>query len=120
MDDDEMLRDVACLLLESLGYQTLPAGHGAEAIEIYQQAMETEQPVDLVILDLTIPGGMGGQDAVREILAFDPDAKVIVSSGYSNDPVLADFQDHGFKGVVAKPYKVEELSMVLHGIIMGI
>lgn len=108
-----MLRDVACLLLESLGYQTLPAGHGAEAIEIYQQAMETEQPVDLVILDLTIPGGMGGKETIPELLALDPDARVIVSSGYANDPIMAKCRDYGFIAAVQKPFQMSELARVV-------
>jgi two-component system cell cycle sensor histidine kinase/response regulator CckA len=70
-----------------------------------------------VIMDLTIPGGMGGQDAVRELLQLDPAARAIVASGYSQDQVLAEFQAYGFKGVLAKPYRLQEIGRVLHQVL---
>ena len=80
---------------------------GEEAIAIYRQAM-TDKPVDLVIMDLTIPGGVGGREAATQLFAIDPEAKVIVCRGYANDPVVANYTDHGFKGVVSKPYSIKE------------
>lgn len=79
--------------------------------------MEERQPFDVIILDLTIPGGMGGKETMRKMLEVAPDVKGIVSSGYSNDPVMANFRSYGFKGIVPKPYRIEELSQVLHEVI---
>ena len=113
MDDEKMVRDVVTRMLASLGYQVVLAGDGAEAIEIYKQAHDTDQSISAAIMDLTIPGGMGGEQAAREILALDKDAKLIVSSGYSNDPVMADFREYGFCAAIQKPYRSEELHKVL-------
>ncbi len=81
--------------------------------------MESEDPFDVVIIDLTIPGGMGGKGTIDKLMEIDPDVKSIVSSGYSDDPVLADFGEYGFSGVIVKPYAVMELSKVLHRVITG-
>ena len=91
--------------------------NGNEAIRLYQEAINTNNTFDLVIMDLTIPGGMDGKEAVQEILNLDPDAKVIVSSGYSNDPVMANFKDYGFCSAIAKPYQLQELSKVINQLI---
>jgi DNA-binding NarL/FixJ family response regulator len=91
--------------------------NGSEALEEYRKAIAAESPFDAVILDLTIPGGMGGTKTIKELLAIDPDVKAVVSSGYSNDPVMSSYEDYGFKGVVLKPYNAstiaEELQKVL-------
>ena len=81
--------------------------------------MELNQPFDAVIMDLTIPGGMGGKEAIKRLLEIDPEVKAIVSSGYSNDPIMADFKKYGFCGVVAKPYTLEELGEALSVLING-
>jgi DNA-binding NarL/FixJ family response regulator len=81
--------------------------------------MNSGQPFDVVIMDLTIPGGVGGKEAIKELLAMDPEVRAIVSSGYSNDPIMADFKRYGFKGVVAKPYEIRELVEVLNRVISG-
>ncbi len=81
---------------------------------LYKKAKEAGKPFDVVIMDLTIQGGMGGKEAIKELLGIDPEAKVIVSSGFSNDPIMANFMEYGFKGVVSKPYKFEDLSEVVH------
>jgi PAS domain S-box-containing protein len=116
MDDDETVRDVATAMLVKLGHATLTAADGAEAVRLYEAAAAAGDPVDIVIMDLTIPGGMGGKEAVQKILAFDPQAKVLVSSGYSNDAIMAAYQKYGFCGAVVKPYKLEELARILSGI----
>jgi len=113
MDDEEMVRNVVSQMLERLGFQTLQAVHGTAAIELYQKAMDTEQPVDLVIMDLTIPGGMGGKEAIRELLALDANARVIVSSGYANDPIMANCRDYGFIAAIQKPFQMSELTWVV-------
>jgi len=100
MDDEASLRKMTGRMLENLGYKPEFAKDGAEAIESYKKAMESEKPYDAVILDLTIPGGMGGKDAVKKLLEISPEVKAIVSSGYSDDPVLSNFQEYGFKGVI--------------------
>ena len=120
MDDEKHVRDTAGEMLSSLGYKATAAIDGAEALEIYKEAMESRNPFDAVIVDLTIPGGMGGSETIQRLLEIDPEVKAIVSSGYSNDPVLADFGEYGFKGVAAKPYKIRELSEILHKVIHAV
>ena len=94
-------------------------GEGAEAVELYRQAQELGEPVAAVIMDLSIPGGMGGMEAVQELLTIDPKTKAIVSSGNSTDPVMADFRKYGFRGVVAKPYRIRQLIDMLREVIEG-
>jgi len=113
MDDEEIVRDVAGAMLTKLGHEVVFAKDGVEALQLYKQAAETTNPIHIVIMDLTIPGGMGGKEAVNSILAFAPEAKVLVSSGYSNDPILASYEEYGFCGVVTKPYQMLELSKVI-------
>jgi len=117
MDDEEGIRDVLQALLEHVGYSSRYARDGAEALEMYVEALKGGQPFDVIILDLTIPGGMGGKETMTKMLEVDPDVKAIVSSGYSNDPVMANHRSFGFKGIVPKPYRIEELSQVLHEVI---
>ncbi|MBU0566553.1 response regulator, partial [bacterium] len=114
MDDEEDILESAGGVLRELGYEARTAKDGDEAISLYSQA---KKPFDLVIMDLTIPGGMGGKAAIKKLLEIDPRAKVIVSSGYSNDPIMADFKNYGFCGALHKPYKIGEMSRVLHKIL---
>ena len=107
-----MVRKVSGGLLSSLGYEVLLAIDGDEAIKLYKENMSQEK-IDAIIMDLTIPGGMGGKDAVKEILQLDPEAKVIVSSGYSNDPVMANYMDYGFCAAIVKPYQLQNLKHVI-------
>jgi signal transduction histidine kinase/ActR/RegA family two-component response regulator len=117
MDDNEEVREIAAGLLSHAGYTVDLVNEGAEALSVYRQAQKTGKRFDVVILDLTVPGGMGGKEASEKILAVDPSAKIIVSSGYANDPIMADYSKHGFSGVVPKPYKVQELSKVVHDVL---
>ncbi len=117
MDDEEVVRDVAGEMLTSLGYEVAFAHDGDEAIELYAKAMASGRPFDGVIMDLTVPGGMGGKDAVQKLRELDPAAKVIVSSGYSNDPIMADFRTYGFSGVVSKPYTIKNLSETVRALV---
>ena len=87
--------------------------------DIYKEALSADHPFDAVVLDLTVPGGMGGKETVRQLRALDPNVRAIVSSGYSNDPVMANPARYGFCGAVKKPYLVQEISQVLDAIIKG-
>jgi len=117
MDDDDTVRSVAGKILAHLGYEADFAPDGEEALRLYTQAQAAGQPFDVVIMDLTIPGGMGGKEAIRHLLKMAPEARVIVSSGYADDPIMTHYQEYGFKGVIRKPYRVhtfsEELARVL-------
>ena len=104
-------------MLEKLGYEVELAINGGEAIELYKKSLNGSGNFDLLIMDLTIPGGLGGLGAFKEILKLNPKVKAIVSSGYSNDPVLAHFSDYGFAGVLVKPYTIEGLSKTLASIL---
>ncbi len=117
MDDEELIRETARVILESIGYTVEDAGDGAEAIALYESALKSGAPFAAVIMDLTIPGGMGGKEAVRRLLEIDPHARVIVSSGYSNDPIMANYREYGFVAVASKPYNVGELSRKLAGVV---
>lgn len=119
MDDKETIGDIVGQMLARLGYKAQFARDGAEAIELYERAAESGHPFDCVVMDLTIPGGMGGKETIKKLREIDPDAKAIVSSGYCNDAVMANFREYGFDGVVAKPYRIEELSKVLKEAIRG-
>lgn len=113
MDDEEMIRELASEMLTYLGYQVTTCGDGSEAVKHYKFALQSGLPFSAVIMDLTIPGGMGGKEAAQQILAIDPNAFLIVSSGYSNDPIMANYSSYGFSKAVAKPYKINELELVL-------
>lgn len=117
MDDEETVRSVAGEMLKVIGYEACFARDGLEAINLYRKAQEIGEPFNAVIMDLTIAGGMGGEEAVQRLLEIDPNVKAIVSSGYSNDPIMADFKKYGFCDVIAKPYEVRELSRTLNKVI---
>jgi len=113
MDDEEFILEVTGEVLRELGYEVEVSTDGLEALKVYEEAIAAGKRFDAVIMDLTVPGGMGGKEAISRLLEIDRNAKAIVSSGYSNDPVMANFRDYGFVGVVPKPYKIEELSHTL-------
>ena len=119
MDDEETVRNLAGEMLRHVGYEVEFARDGNEAVRTYKSAMDSRRPFDAVILDLTIPGGMGGKAAIKKLIELDPGVKAIVSSGYSNDPVMADFRSYGFSEVVPKPYRLQELSKALYNITAG-
>ena len=120
MDDEEIIRETARVILEAIGYTVEAAGDGAEAIALYESALKSATPFAAVIMDLTIPGGMGGKEAVSRLREIDPHARVIVSSGYSNDPIMANYREYGFVEVVSKPYNVSELSRKLAEVTKGL
>lgn len=117
MEDGDEVRRILGEMLEHLGYDVDSVLNGAELIRKYQQSRDAGRRYDLVIMDLTIPGGMGGKETIKQLLELDPRARAIVSSGYSNDPVMADFAHYGFAGFISKPYKIEELSELLKKVI---
>jgi CheY-like chemotaxis protein len=117
MDDEPMIRDLARELLHALGHEVAVAAHGEEALAAYREAAAAGRPFDLVILDLTIRGGMGGAETVQKLLAFDPRVKAVVSSGYSDDAAVADYQQQGFRAFLKKPYKLGELQALLGAVL---
>jgi PAS domain S-box-containing protein len=114
MDDERLVRNVALRCLRQLGFQGVATCDGEEAIAAFAAARASGAPFDLVILDLTVPGGLGGIEALPRLRALDPNVRVIVSSGYSVDAVTAEHRKHGFDGVLPKPYRLEELRAALH------
>jgi two-component system, cell cycle sensor histidine kinase and response regulator CckA len=119
MDDEVTIRDMAREMLLMLGYEVDVAKDGTEACALYRSAKDSGNPYTAVILDLTIPGGMGGKETLRKLVEIEPNIKAIVSSGYSNDPIMSEYKRYGFSGVVAKPYGAEELSWTLDSVITG-
>lgn len=113
MDDEADIRDILGKMLGHLGYEVDSACNGQEALILYREAKEKGRPYTAVVVDLTIPGGMGGKETVQNLKTLDPQITALVSSGYSNDPVMADPESFGFKGVIAKPYNLSDLSRAL-------
>ncbi|MCA9471980.1 MAG: PAS domain S-box protein [Nitrospirales bacterium] len=118
MDDEVEIRDILGKMLEHLGYEVTYTSEGTEAVTAYRQALQQEKPFHLAIIDLTIPGGMGGKETVRHLQQLDSQVLAVVSSGYCNDPVLANPEQFGFKGVITKPYNLSDLSKTLSKILM--
>ena len=110
MDDDKVVRMVAIEMLTNSGFEVIGVQDGSEAVVLYAEAENLKEPFNVVILDLTVPGGMGGQKTVEKLLKIDPDVNAIVSSGYAKDPVLANYADYGFKGMISKPFNITELA----------
>ena len=109
MDDEKYIRELVSKTLLKLQCEVETAQDGEQAINLYKDSMESEKPFDLVLMDLTIPGGMGGKEAVKKLLELDSKAKVVVFSGYSTDETLAEFDSHGFKGMLRKPFTMDDL-----------
>ena len=119
MDDDEALRVLFTAVLTSLGYEVQAAADGAEAVALYEIAKATDKGFDAVILDLTVTGGMGGLEAADKLKELDPSAKLIVSSGYSDAPVMSEFAEYGFEAVIVKPWTVKDMSEVLRRVLVA-
>ena len=117
MDDEKVIRDTVGSMLKRLGYDVSYSTDGEEAIDRYSSALNSDEKYDAVILDLTVPGGMGGKQAISKLIELDPDIKAIVSSGYSNNPVMSDYKNYGFSGILSKPYTLSQLSKVLDQIV---
>ncbi|MRR53367.1 MAG: PAS domain S-box protein [Deltaproteobacteria bacterium] len=117
MDDEMVIREMTSELLNYLGYTATTCEDGTEAIAHYKAAVDSGLPYSAVIMDLTIPGGMGGKDAAQQILTIDPKACMIVSSGYSDDPIMSDYRPYGFSGAITKPYKMAEFGSMLSSIL---
>jgi CheY-like chemotaxis protein len=109
LDDEEMIRTLVEQILTRYGYEVVATSDGMDTLSSYRQAKQEGSPFDVVVLDLTIPGGMGGKEVMQQLLTIDPEVNAIVSSGYYNDPIMANYRKFGFSGIVAKPYKVQDL-----------
>jgi len=117
MDDEQVVRDVVGIQLKTLGHEAETAADGDEAVDKYRQAGQDGTPFDMVIVDLTVPAGMGGEETARHILEIDKDAKIVVVSGYSNNPVMENYQEYGFKATVTKPFGLAELSRMVKNVL---
>ena len=116
MDDEEMLRDLTSRCLTRLGYKVTTARNGQEVIRLFKQSMDS-RPYDAVIMDLTVPGGLGGKETIVELRKIDPNVKAIIASGYLDDPVLNDYKKYGFSAVIRKPFHINELYKTLNKIL---
>ena len=117
MDDEEVVQEVVGDVLTDLGYEVTFALNGEEAIRCYAEAAGSGRPFDVAILDLTIPGGTGGKECCERLVQMDPDVKAIVSSGYSDDPVMANFRKYGFRAAIPKPYRIPKLCAVISDVL---
>jgi CheY-like chemotaxis protein len=118
MDDEKIIREMMDQMLSRLGYNVAVARDGAEAVECYQKAKDCGKPYDIVILDLTVKEGIGGREAIRRLIEIDPNVKGIVTSGGFDDPGIKEYKEYGFKGIVMKPYSINELSKILNKMMM--
>jgi CheY-like chemotaxis protein len=113
MDDEQIILDVTLEVLNYLEYEVRFARDGAAALGLYKHEKESGMPFDLVILDLSVPEGLGGKETIALLKAYDPAVKAVVSSGHANDPVVQDFVQYGFSGRLSKPYKISDLKELL-------
>jgi DNA-binding NtrC family response regulator len=117
VDDEDAIRDLVEFTLTRLGYEVSQAATALQGVEIYQEKLKAGKRFDVVILDLTLPGGMGGKEALKKLIEIDPTVNAIVSSGYATDATMSRYQDFGFRGVIAKPYEAAELGNIVHEVI---
>ena len=113
MDDDEVIRSAVGNLLETLGYKVETCGEGWEVLNRYKKSLKENNPFDAVVLDLKVSDGLGGKKTMKKLLDIDPKVKGIVSSGFLGEPLLSEYQKHGFIDIVEKPYRIEKLDEVL-------
>ena len=114
MDDEEIIRKIVQKMLTKIGYAVDTAHEGNEAIEMYRTAADSNKKYDMVLMDLTVPGGMGGREATEKILEIDPAAIIVASSGYANDPIRINYMHYGFKNFLPKPFKIDELMSIIN------
>jgi CheY-like chemotaxis protein len=119
LDDEAMVRSVATQMIEKLGHQVDGVADGEDAVRVYRRAMDKGSPYDVVILDLTVPGGMGGEEVVRRLREMDPGVRAIVASGYSDHPVMADPEKFYFAAVIVKPFRLGDLARTLKKVMAG-
>jgi CheY-like chemotaxis protein len=117
VDDEEAIRTLVHFTLTRLGYDVMQAETALEGVNLYREKFEAGERFDAVILDLTLPGGMGGKEALKKLIEIDPTVNAIVSSGYATDATMSRYQDFGFRGVIAKPYEAAELGKIVHDVI---
>jgi len=117
LDDESLLRELFGQFLFRFGFEVVLTTSGEEAVEKFREAQEQGRPFSLVVLDLTIRGGMGGKDTLQELQKIDPRVKAIVTSGYSNDPVMSQYQKYGFKGMLTKPFNFDELNIIIRQVL---
>ena len=119
MDDETNIRDLAAKSLSQYGFEVETRDNGAETIELYHRSKEMGNPFQAVLMDLTVQGGMGGEEAIGHLKKIDPDVKAIVSSGYRNVSIMGNYKEHGFCDVVSKPYRVQDLFEIVQHVING-
>ena len=117
VDDEEAIRALVEFTLTRLGYEVEGAESAQQGVDLYREKLEAGQRFDAVILDLTLPGGMGGKEALKKLIEIDPTVNAIVSSGYATDATMSRYQDFGFRGVIAKPYEAAELGRTVYKVI---
>ncbi|MHA1610859.1 MAG: response regulator, partial [Promethearchaeota archaeon] len=117
MDDNLTILSTLSHILRKLGFTVEEFTNGSEVLTRYKQQMSLNKPFDLIIMDLTIPGGMGGKETIEELLKIDSTVTAVVSSGYSQDPIMSNYEDYGFKGVLQKPYSLSELRILLESVL---
>jgi len=117
MDDETSILELTARMLGSQGYEVETSLNGTTAVKLYRAAREAGRPFDVVILDLTVPEGMGGFDAFKAMQAYDPGVKAILSSGYSHEPVVMNYKKYGLAGVAPKPYRVHDLVDAVEGVL---
>jgi CheY-like chemotaxis protein len=117
VDDEEAIRTLVEFTLTHIGYRVCSAGTALEAVEVYRQKLQKDERFDCVILDLTLPGGMGGKEALKLLLEIDPSVNAIISSGYEMNATMSRYQDFGFRAVITKPYEAAELSRTVREVI---
>ncbi len=117
LEDEDMVGMIVSEMLDHIGYETVLVREGEQAVALYDERFQAGTPFSAVIMDLSIANGMGGEEAVIEVLKIDPAAKVIVSSGYSFDPAMLDYRNYGFRAALGKPFTIPDLSRVLKDLV---